>query len=70
MKKTVWDKHPAAESLKKIKEEEVTVTLTLGQIDALVSAGQFTMERLNPRDTNEINELAGALQKLDEAVNL
>ncbi len=55
------------ESLKKIKAEKITVTLTLGEVDELMKAGriclQYYQEHVN-------SYLVYALQKLDAAVNV
>ncbi len=53
------------DSLKKIKAEKIYLTLTLGEVDALVFLG--TAECRAGRGTPE---LFAALGKLDEAVNV
>jgi hypothetical protein len=54
-------------ALEAMKSEKITVTLTLGEIDALVVAAQ--KEFLSHAVSAEDGELASALGKLDEAVN-
>lgn len=59
---------------KAVKAEKFTVTLTLGQIDALVSSAQLTIEKVQTGYVemygDELSDMMGALQILDEAVNL
>lgn len=58
------------ESLRKIKAEPITVTMTLGEVDALVNAGHFFLEaRGKDISEDEREELFRALQALDVAVN-
>jgi hypothetical protein len=58
-------------SLKKIKAEKITVTLTLGEVDALVRMGRmFLPQATQLLAKYECEAIVRSLQKLDEAVNV
>lgn len=58
------------DSFEKVKAEKIHLTLTLGEVDVLVKAGQLALFKFRDNANDQTRLLAIALQKLDEAVNL
>ncbi len=57
-------------SLKIMNAEKIHLTLTLGEVDALLKSGRFGFALKQIKETDAHGYLVSALQKLDAAVNV
>ena len=56
------------ETLRKVKAEEISVTLTLGELDSIVNSLQYVLAN-SDYTVDEREDMKSSLRKIDEAIN-